>query len=273
MKKSWLAILLAPCLTFAAYPIYENDFADQDVAESQHSDVLQYGMAQNMAIEEEAVAYEDEAQEEEVLAIPQEPVRMRESASRSIQQKRMQRTSKETAYEDDAQDEEMVAAPQEPVRKKESSSPSVHQKRLQRSPKAIAPSAQRKQAAAASKRSPVKKNSSAQGNASPRSKVQESRQNSNRPRVTHRDQAQSRSQNQIEADAQPDAGSVYEEQEHMQSPKVRNQAAAPRKSALSQRSDKMVNRQSARSKNSSKGMKYQERSAKSHHPGHRPLAE
>ena len=35
MKKSWLACLLAPCLTFAAYPNYERGFDSSELQDTQ----------------------------------------------------------------------------------------------------------------------------------------------------------------------------------------------------------------------------------------------
>ena len=152
MKKLWLALLLTPCLTFAAYPIYEteNEKNDSRLSTEDEQIIEDYKALQKrrqaMRIKQYAAALEEEA----------------------------------TAQDSKAQQKGEIALEQERALADGSSERSA----------AIPPSEQQKQAAAAEGRK----------NPTARSKVQRSRQNPNRPRVTQRKQGESNSaQGQIEA--------------------------------------------------------------------------
>jgi hypothetical protein len=199
MKKTWFALLLTQCLIVAAYPIYENELDEYEdelsIQEEQfvnESEAVHVKLHVFVVVEEPAarenedqgevsVVHEEDAWEEEVRAAAQKPVQREVPYNRSLQRKRMQRAYEATVQEEEASN----------IR---------------------AASAQRKQSIAVSKRVPMKKNSSAKGNGASRSQVQKSRQNSDRPRVTQRKQGERRMEkDQIEADAQPESGSLQED--------------------------------------------------------------
>lgn len=117
MKKSWLVLLLGPCLSFAAYPIYEQEFSDNELSDK---NVLQHGLAQEpVSYENEEIALEKGEIADEAIAVPQPRVR-KQAPSRSISPKRLQkapivRQQEEIVFENEELAEEVIT--QQPVRK------------------------------------------------------------------------------------------------------------------------------------------------------------
>lgn len=247
MKKIWLALLLTPCLTFAAYPIYEDEHEKNDSRLSAEDEQIieDYKALQKrrqaLRIKQYAVALEEEVQKEEAMA-----------QENAVQKKGEIALEQETAQADGSS-ERSAATP---------------------------PSEQHKQAAAADKSASGKKSPTA------RSKVQRSRQNPNRPRVTQRKQGESHAaQGSIEAVAPPESES-YEQKtnEHAdnrdQSDAKKNSSIdSQKKSSYKEQSNKSAsrrkegNRTPRQSKRAYSGRaKYQEKKIKSHHPGKRAAA-
>lgn len=245
MKKTWVFILLTPLMSLsAAYPIYDEEYEtsyelelnthEEVIASEPAYDEWNEEVAQEQLNEGEQYAYENEVQEEEVLALPQKS--SKQSGNLSLRQKRQVSESKVNAS---------------------------------------APSRSKK--AASSIKRGSRNQASAQRNTSPRTKMKDARENTNRPRVTHRSQQQSNIE-QIEADAQADDRSyeAYESEQprkQYRAPKsARSQAFAEKRAGQGQ-----MQRRSTANQKGTKGRTYQrpvkksERRVSSHHPGKRPL--
>ena len=114
MKKSWLALILAPCFTYAAYPIYEGKYeerkdvqlqeeplvkaADVDAPSKDQEVVKEFSVTDALNDFEEAMVLKKEALQEEAPIVEQEC------------------TSKEAvALEPESVSEEVVAIEQESV--------------------------------------------------------------------------------------------------------------------------------------------------------------
>lgn len=276
MKKSWLVLILAPCLTFAAYPIYDDENENYEPEEK---------VQQRYRIRESKTAYEQKIQEKPQIS-ESEAVHVQRYAPTAIEQAAVPEENanieESVAYDKQVQSEEMIAVPQKNIKKEEPSKGYVEQKRIPRSSKAKSSSLKSKQSAALSKRAPVKKNGVVQKSGSTQSRAQHSRQNPNRPRVTHRNDLQNRaSQSQIEADAQPDVRMDSHESNSVQanrSPNIRgNQSSRPasKKSAYAQKNSKIGSQHKSKEKVNRRSAKaYRDYSpAKSHHPGKRPASE
>lgn len=163
------------------------------------------------------------------------------------------------AYEDEAQEEEVLAAPQKRSRSQENS-----------------PSAKKKQSTAPAKRSSAKTGRSVQGNTSARSKLRDARENTNRPRVTHRGKESSNYPNagQIEADAQMEEPAYDEPSEPARnsSSKARKAPAASEKKTGQMERRSSANQRSVKAKSYRKSLKKVEKTTKPH-PGKRPMGE
>lgn len=248
MKKSWLALILMPCLSFAAYPIYENEFSESAIA---GNEVVQYGLAEEFdSVADDAISYENEEVQDEAVAFEQDEVILEESeavyeqpvrkapqrlnaqrkAARSKAQKREAIVYEEEMVEDF--NEEYVEEPVAPV---------YQQKRVQKSKGAIS---QKKQ-------TPAKKRLATKNNQK-RVATQKQRQNSNRPKVIYRSEIQ---EQEMESTISDNENEMQEEQ--VVAPRAKRTVAAKR----------YTNKMPLRSKYA----KYREKQGKSHHPGKRPL--
>jgi hypothetical protein len=175
------------------------------------------------------------------------------------------------AADNDVQEEEVIASPQRRYKKR------TGDLSLEQRPKtkAAAPSAQKKPSTSKLKRPLTKKNrSSVQGKTAARTKMKDARQNSDRPRVTHRGQEQKGSQNveQVEADALTEE-SVFEEQ--AEQPRKKYQTPKARKSpAVAEKKTGQAQRGSSQKKGKGKSYaKKVEKQTKSHRFDKRPLSE
>ena len=181
------------------------------------------------------------------------------------------------AADNEVQEEEVSAPPQRRYKRQNSGDLSLEQRHKA---KAAAPSSQKKPSASKLKRTPAKKNrSSIQGSTAARTKMKDARQNSDRPRVTHRGQEQKGSQHveQVEADALTEE-SVFEGQNEQPSKKYQTPKA--RKSpAVAEKKTGQAQRRSASAQKGVKGKSYRqsakkvEKQSKSHHFGKRPLSD
>jgi hypothetical protein len=250
MKKSWMFLLLTPFITLSAtYPIYDEEYdtdydielnaQDAEVAAESQSEELNQEIAQEELNEADSFAYDNEVQEDEVFIAPQP--RSTEQNTRSYSQRRSQDTSKSQA---------------------------------------AAPSIQKKRFTPNTRRSPLKNDrSNSQANTAARSKMKDARQNSNRPRVTHRGQEQqnSHSAQQIEADAQTEEQSYNGQSEQPQ--QKRQSAKAKKAPAAAEKKTGQVTRSYWNKKAELKGKNYRqnakktERKSNSFHSGQRPIVE
>ena len=148
---------------------------------------------------------------------------------------------------------------------------SLEQKRQELKAKATAAPPGRKASGAHLRRSSMRRNSSQQDAGESRTAVQESRQNSNRPKVTYRDAEKKDSAEEIEADAMGDQVNAAAE-----SPQKSTSGQGKRGSVVSQKKSNLSSQNAEKGKSTLKrkssqySKKYQK---KSNHPGSRPAAE
>ena len=152
-----------------------------------------------------------------------------------------------------------------------SESVSLEQRRQELKAKATAASSGRKASGAHLRRSSMRRNSSHQDEGESRTSVQESRQHSNRPKVTYRDAEKKGTAEEIEADAMGDQANAAAEnpQKSTSGQGKRGSVVSQKKSSLSSQNNEK-GKSTLKRKSAQYSKKYQK---KSNHPGNRPAAE
>lgn len=231
MKNKWMFLLLTPLMPLsAAYPIYDEEYdASYDLEMNTHQEVIA------------SESYVDDWEQEVAGEVNEDSL----------------------AYENEAQEEEVIATPQMRSRNK-----------------AKAPAYKRQ-----STQSAKRHNSRSSGQSSPsaRSRVKDVRQNSDRPRVTHRGQEPGnyRNQGQIEADSQMEepAYEPAEEPRYKSSKIQKAPAKVKKKTGAAEKKTGQVQRPSSK-REQQKGIKaksyrhsLKKLEKRSSHPGKRPVSE
>ena len=183
MKKLWLTLFLSPVLIFSGYSVPEYDeeadfgyLSEEMDEEFDSSYSRRHHSPRASARGRESYAYEDDCEEEDDAVV----------------------------YEHEEYEEESVAAEPKRASRGRSASSSMKDKRKTHSSQIAAPTSQRKHSPVVRKRSFTRKGPAVKTEKSSRSKIQESRQNPNRPKVTQR-QKESPHLDQLEVDAKSDA--------------------------------------------------------------------
>lgn len=173
-------------------------------------------------------------------------------------------------YDDEIQGEEIYVAPPQRSRSSHKGNLSASPKR-EPTPKTVSPQKR------SMKRNSIKSGRSTMKGGSARTRMKDARMNSNRPRVTHRDQEQNlQNTQQIEADVQTEESSTYDYQTENR-PRSSSSAKTFSSQAMAEKRATPAQRRSGYASKTGKARKYYQKKskqkAKSHHPGKRPLGE